>query len=127
MTVTGRGIATLPASDIERAKSWYAENLGLKPATESGDGLVYELAAGTKVLLFPSSGRASGTHTQVAFEVDDLEAEVRGMKAHGVVFEDYDMPGFKTENSILVEGDIVSAWLRDSEGNLIALSSKLPY
>ncbi|GIG60031.1 glyoxalase [Longispora fulva] len=127
MTITGRGVATLPASDIERAKSWYAEILGLKPAMETEQGLLYDLKAGTKVLLFPSTGRASGTHTQVAFEVDDLEAEVRGMKAHGVVFEDYDMPGFKTENSILSDGDTRSAWLHDSEGNLISISTPLPY
>ena len=127
MTVTGRGFATLPASDLERAKSWYAENLGLKPAQEVDGGVVYDMAEGTKVFLFTSSGKPSGTHTQVSFEVEDVEAEVRGMKSHGVQFEEYDLPGFKTEDSIVTDANGKGAWLHDSEGNLIAISERLPF
>ncbi|MBB6036984.1 VOC family protein [Phytomonospora endophytica] len=127
MPTIKRSVTTLPAGDLERAKSWYAENLGLKPTAEDASGLVYELDGGTKVCLFPSTGRASGDHTQVSFDVEDLEAEVNGLKANGVEFEDYDLPGFTTRNSIFTEGDAKAAWLHDSEGNMICLSEGQGY
>ena len=114
-------IATIPAQDLERAKSFYADKLGLKPAEERGEGLRYVCGDGT-FLLFQSSGQASGTHTQLGFEVDDLEAAVAQLRANGVVFEEYDLPGFKTVDGIAeIEGER-GAWFKDSEGNLMAVS-----
>ncbi|GIH06491.1 glyoxalase [Rhizocola hellebori] len=126
MAVTGRVLGTLPASDLARAKDFYTQNLGLKPVSETEEGLIYECNENTKILLFPSSGRASGDHTQAVFEVDDLDAQVADMKGHGVVFEEYDLPGMKTENGIVTSGPIRSAFFKDSEGNLIAISEPMP-
>lgn len=122
MTVTGRVFGTLPASDLARAKDFYAHNLGLKPAKETDEGLLYECADNTRIFLFPSTGRASGNHTQAMFEVENVEAEVAEMKAHGVVFEEYDKPDFKTENGVLTMPDGgQAAWFKDSEGNLLCI------
>jgi predicted enzyme related to lactoylglutathione lyase len=121
-----RAQATLPASDFERAKDFYAQKLGLTPLSDTPGGASYEAADGDRFLLFPSAGVASGTHTQMGFQVDDVEAEVAALKDRGVVFEEYDLPGFKTENSIATAGELKTAFFKDSEGNLLGLVQMLP-
>ena len=113
--------AALPASDLERAKNFYEQKAGLTPKGETSGGLIYEGAGGTRFLLFPSFGAASGTHTQVGFLVADAEAEVAELRSRGVVFEEYDLPGFKTEGGIITDGETRSAFFKDSEGNLVGL------
>jgi len=79
--------------------------------------------------LFESAGGASGNHTQMAWEVADIESAVASLRARGVVFEEYDLPGLKTVNGIAdIEGNYPSkgvgeraAWFKDSEGNLLGL------
>jgi catechol 2,3-dioxygenase-like lactoylglutathione lyase family enzyme len=113
--------AALPASDIARAKAFYAEKLGLNPTMESEMGAMYDCGSGTRFMLFPSAGTPSGTHTQAGFSVADLEAEVAMLKSRGLVFDEYDMPGLKTEGGIATDGSTKSAFFHDSEGNLIGL------
>ena len=115
--------AALPAQDMERAKSFYADKLGLKPFEESPAGTRYRGAKG-EFGVFPSSGAPSGTHTQMGWVVDDLDAAVQELRSNGVVFEEYDMPGFKTVDGIAdIEGDR-GAWFKDSEGNLLVLGER---
>jgi catechol 2,3-dioxygenase-like lactoylglutathione lyase family enzyme len=113
---------SLPAVDLERAKRFYAEKLGLTPESEIPGGFLYRCGADTIFTLFTSQGAASGTHTQASWIVDDVEAEVADLKARGVVFEEYDTPPLKTINSIVTVEQIKGAWFKDSEGNLLALS-----
>jgi predicted enzyme related to lactoylglutathione lyase len=114
-------LATLPAKDLERAKSFYADKLELKPSEETPAGITYRVGKGG-FALFESTGAPSGDHTQLGFEVDDLEAAVEELRGRGVVFEEYDFPGFKTVNGIAeIEGE-KGAWFKDSEGNLLAVS-----
>lgn len=113
--------AALPAADLERAKRFYAEKLGLTPESESPGGLFYHCGAETRFLLFPTQGKASGTHTQAGWAVDNIEAEVAELKARGLVFEEYDMPGLKTVNGVATLGPIKAAWFKDSEGNVLGL------
>lgn len=116
--------ATIPAQDLERAKSFYADKLGLKPSEEGPEGLRYRCGKG-EFLLFQSTGTASGSHTQLGWDVADLEAAVSELRGNGVVFEEYDLPGFKTVNGIAdIEGER-GAWFKDSEGNLLALGEQL--
>ena len=81
--------AALPAADLERARRFYAEKLGLTPEREMIGALFYRCGENTQFLLFPSQGIANGTHTQASWIVDDVEAEVAELKARGVVFEEY--------------------------------------
>ena len=112
--------ATIPCSDFERAKAFYAEKLGLTPESDAPAGAFYE-SKGTRFLLFPSGGVASGTHTQLGFSVDDIAATVSELKQRGVKFEEYDFPAFDKATSIATTGDIQSAWFKDTEGNLLGI------
>jgi catechol 2,3-dioxygenase-like lactoylglutathione lyase family enzyme len=123
----------LPAQDLSRARAFYAEKLGLEPVEERPGGLRYECRNGV-FALFESVGAASGDHTQMAFEVDDIESVVAGMRSRGVVFEDVDVPGLRTVDGIAdVEGNYPSkggggeraAWFRDSEGNLLGIGQAI--
>jgi catechol 2,3-dioxygenase-like lactoylglutathione lyase family enzyme len=118
----------LPAKDLERARRFYSEKLGLEPVDERPGGLRYQ-CGGSFFALFESAGSASGTHTQMGWEVDDIETTVAALRARGVVFEEYDMPGLETKNGVAdITGNYPSkgigergAWFRDSEGNLLGL------
>ena len=113
--------ASLPCSDLNRAKTFYAEKLGLTPVDEQEPGAFYEGRDGTRFLLFPSNGTASGSHTQMGFAVADVDAEVRDLLERGVQFEQYDFPGFEKATSIAQIGDTRGAWFKDSEGNLLGI------
>jgi catechol 2,3-dioxygenase-like lactoylglutathione lyase family enzyme len=118
----------LPVKDLARARRFYSEKLGLEPAEERIGGLLYRCGNGW-FALFESSGAASGTHTQMAWDVVDIEATVAALRTRGVVFEEYDLPGLQTVNGIAtIQGNYPSkgvgergAWFRDTEGNLLGL------
>jgi predicted enzyme related to lactoylglutathione lyase len=112
---------SLPCSDLERARSFYADKLGLTPASEQSAGAFYEGRDGTRFILFPSSGSASGSHSQMGFMVADIDAEVRDLKQRGVQFAQYDFSGFDKSTSIADVGGARAAWFKDSEGNLLGL------
>jgi catechol 2,3-dioxygenase-like lactoylglutathione lyase family enzyme len=130
MTLKDSNLATrLPAQDLDRARAFYAEKLGLEPVDERPGGLLYRVSNG-EFALFSSAGAPSGEHTQMGFEVEDIEATVAELRARGVVFEEYDVPGLVTRDGIAeIEGNYPSkhargergAWFRDSEGNLLGL------
>ncbi|KMO94007.1 VOC family protein [Streptomyces roseus] len=119
----------LPAQDLDRARRFYAEKLGMEPADERPGGLLYRCGT-TEFVLFKSTGAASGTFTQMALTVDDIEAVVAELRRRGVSFEEVDAPGFRTQDGIAeIEGNYPSkgargeraAWFRDSEGNLLGI------
>ena len=110
----------LPATDLERAKRFYTEKLGLTAESEAPEGVFYR-SGDTRFLVFPSGGTASGTHTQASWIVDDVESEVAALKARGVIFEEYDTPNLKTVNSLATIGQSKGVWFKDSEGNLLGL------
>jgi predicted enzyme related to lactoylglutathione lyase len=113
--------AALPVEDLARARAFYEEKLDLTPSREVEGALFYEGDAGTGFLLFPTGGRPSGQHTQMAWFVKDIAATVAQLRRRGVRFEEYDFPGLKTVDGIADLGYEKSAWFRDSEGNLLAL------
>jgi catechol 2,3-dioxygenase-like lactoylglutathione lyase family enzyme len=89
----------LPAQDLQRARAFYAEKLGLEPAEERPGGLLYRCASG-EFALFETDGAPSGSHTQMAWQVGDIEAVVAQLSARGVVFEEYGLPGLTTVGGI---------------------------
>jgi catechol 2,3-dioxygenase-like lactoylglutathione lyase family enzyme len=135
MTLRDAKTATrLPAQDLDRARAFYADRLGLEPVDERPGGLLYRLG-GCEFALFQSMGRATGDHTQMGFEVADIESTVAELKARGVVFEEYDVPGLTTRDGIAdIEGNYPSkgasgergAWFRDSEGNMLGVGQLVP-
>lgn len=117
--------ATLPARDLERARSFYVDRLGLSVQSEDSTGLHF-VVGGSRFRLFRSSGSASGSHTQLALTVPDIEAQVNTLRAHGVSFEEYDYPTLKTVDGIADLGYARAAWLKDSEGNLLGIAQLKP-
>jgi catechol 2,3-dioxygenase-like lactoylglutathione lyase family enzyme len=112
--------ATLPAADLERAKTFYSEKLGLTPVSEEPAGIFYEVGQ-TRFAVFPTRGRPSGEHTQAGIIVDDVDVTVSELKDRGVVFEEYDFPDFKSVDSVVTTGATKGAWFKDSEGNLLGI------
>ncbi len=112
---------TLPVADLDRARAFYEGTLGFFPYSVQPTAVLYRAGEGTLFAVSKGTALSSGAHTQMAFTTDDLEAEVADAKARGVVFEEYDFPGFRTVDSIAPVGPNRAAWFKDSEGNLIGI------
>ncbi len=119
----------LPAQDLERARRFYSERLGLEPFDERPGGLLYR-CGGADFVVFQSTGASPGTFTQMAFEVDDIERAVAELRRRGVAFEEVDAPDLHTRDGIAeIDGNYPSkgargergAWFRDSEGNMLGV------
>jgi predicted enzyme related to lactoylglutathione lyase len=116
--------AAMPAQDVKRARQFYEQKLGLKPTNEQPDGSAMYMVGETGFLVFPSMGKASGDHTQMALDVDDVEDAVRELRKSGVRLEEYDFPELKTQDGLATLPDgSKGAWFKDTEGNLIAVGS----
>jgi predicted enzyme related to lactoylglutathione lyase len=114
--------AVLPATDIDRAKRFYGETLALSSVGATPDGgQIYECAEGTRLAVYPSEAPPNGHYTQGSWEVDDIEDEVASLRARGIVFEEYDLPGLRTEDGIATVGGAKGGWFKDSEGNLLGV------
>ena len=133
MLKTGRVATRLPVQDMDRARKFYADKLGLEPSEERPGGLLYRCAGG-EFALFESAGASPGTFTQMGWDVDDIEATVAELKGRGVVFEAVDVPGLRTIDGIAeVSGNYPSkggkgeraAWFRDSEGNMLGMGEAI--
>jgi catechol 2,3-dioxygenase-like lactoylglutathione lyase family enzyme len=120
MMLSGRRVhTTLPTADVDRLRTWYEDVLGFTPMAIRPNAVLYETTPGSVFAISRGSVLSSGSHTQMAFTVDDVDAEVADLKARGVVFEDYDMP--RTEGGIARIGPGRAAWFKDPDGNLLAV------
>ena len=116
---------TLPASDLERAKAWYASVLGLEPVETSEDGSYWYEVGGNRFLVYSSQFAGSNKATAMAIGVDDVAATVADLRSKGAVFEDYDYgDDFRTVDGIFTAPSGTElAWLKDSEGNILGLAT----
>jgi len=117
MLKNARIVPYIPVADVSRARKFYEEKVGLKPKGEYAGGVIYECGNGSHVFMYPSPGAGTSRASTAFWQVDDVATEVAELKARGVVFEEYDMPGIKMENSIASAGGAKTAWFKDSEGN----------
>jgi predicted enzyme related to lactoylglutathione lyase len=115
--------ANIPASDLGRARDFYADKLGLMPSQEFGDeALAYRTAGGTAFNVYRTDFAGQAGHTIAQWHVTDIEAQVRDLKAKGVDFEVYDMPGVEWDGEIAaIPGMGRAAWFKDSEGNTMCV------
>ena len=113
--------AILPAVDLERAKKFYKEKLGLQPIdTPDLGGAMFECGQGTQLYLYQRDTATKADHTVAGWQVENIEEVVRALRERGVVFEQYDLPGLKTdERGIATMGSSKGAWFKDSEGNIL--------
>ena len=121
--------ANIPASDLERAKAFYQDMLGLTPTTELGGvWLRYETSAGTAFNVYQTEYAGQAGHTIAQLHVADVAAEVRALTDKGVVFETYpDMPGVTWDGPVASLGPMgTAAWFKDSEGNILCIDNGAP-
>jgi catechol 2,3-dioxygenase-like lactoylglutathione lyase family enzyme len=113
--------ATIPVSDLARAKRFYGETLGLAVARDTEGGVMYR-SGKTLFFVYPSGYKAGG-HTQMSWFVQDIKSEVAGLRAKGITFEEYDVPGLTQVDGIMQSGPgVQTAWFKDPDGNMLGLT-----
>jgi catechol 2,3-dioxygenase-like lactoylglutathione lyase family enzyme len=115
----------LPASDLDRAKRWYSEKLGLEPVREDEYGGAEYETGGATFLLYQSEFAGTNKATAAGFRVDDFDSAIAELRSRGVVFEDVDFGEFgSTVDGVMTmpDGNDKAAWFKDSEGNILSLS-----
>jgi catechol 2,3-dioxygenase-like lactoylglutathione lyase family enzyme len=119
--------AALPAADLERAKRWYSEKLGLEPVDEDEFGGAHYETGGVHFMVFLTPNAGTNQATAAGFSVDNFDEVVDELRGRGVVFEDVDFGEMgKTIDGVISapDGSMKSAWFKDSEGNILALSTQ---
>jgi predicted enzyme related to lactoylglutathione lyase len=128
MLSSSRVEANIPAADLARARDFYADALGLTPERElAGVQLGYRTDGGTSFTIYETTYAGQAGHTIAQWHVDDIESEVRDLKAKGVRFEIYEnMPGVRWDGEIAsIEGMGRAAWFKDSEGNIMCVDQEV--
>ena len=111
----------LPAADLARAKAFYTQTLGLSVLFESDAGVGFTAGSGAMLFIYPY-GQTKAEHTTAGFMVADVESVVAELRAKGLKFEEYDLPGLKTVNGIAEAGGVKGAWFKDTEGNTLSIA-----
>jgi catechol 2,3-dioxygenase-like lactoylglutathione lyase family enzyme len=117
-------IATVPVKNIEAARKFYEGTLGLKQTRSEEPGVLGYKSGKANVLVYESQYAGTNKATAVTWAVEDLEGVVRDLKAKGIRFEHYDMPGTTRKGDIHGSGKTKAAWFKDPDGNILALVSE---
>ena len=114
--------ATLAVSDLQRARDFYENTLGLDPLLEVPESILYT-SGNSVVLVYSSEYAGTNQATAATWAVgDDFEAIVQGLKTKGVTFEHYDdLPGTTREGDVHTIGDLKGVWFKDPDGNILSL------
>ena len=121
--------AALPASDLDRAKAWYSEKLGLQPVWEDEYGGAHYEAGGTHFLVYVSPFAGTNQATAAGFSVENFDEMIGELRGKGVTFEEVDFGELgKTIDGVISSPDGLgkAAWFKDSEGNILALTTPPP-
>jgi catechol 2,3-dioxygenase-like lactoylglutathione lyase family enzyme len=111
----------LLATDLVEARDFYADKLGLPVLDESEHSLTFGCGGGSRLIISKSDTGTADTQTQAQWRVQDLAAELADLRSRGVKIEDYDEPGFRTEDGIYDAGSALFAWITDPAKNSLAL------
>jgi len=119
----GKAHATpmIAVKDIDRAKRFYGEKLGMKPFQEMGDQLFMLKSGDTTLSVYKSEFAGTNKATLLTFDVDDISAEVNELKSKGIAFEHYDLEGLTPEGDIYRGEGMKTAWFKDPDGNILSL------
>jgi catechol 2,3-dioxygenase-like lactoylglutathione lyase family enzyme len=110
----------IAVKDLDRARTFYEDTLGLDEVDDFGEGFVLK-SGDSKLNVYRSQFAGTNKATALTFDVDDIDSEVRDLKARGVTFEHYDLPGLKQEGDIHVGEGMKTAWFKDPDGNILSL------
>lgn len=121
MLGTRNAVANLAVSDIDRARNFYTDTLGLKEIDQEGEDMFVLESGGSRVNVYRSDYAGTNEATAVTWEVEDIEKEVAELKGKGVAFERYDLPGMEHDGDLHVADDFKVAWFKDPDGNILNL------
>jgi catechol 2,3-dioxygenase-like lactoylglutathione lyase family enzyme len=117
--------ATLPVSDLDRAREFYEKKLGLTVDEETAAGVLYRVGGGdSRLFVYPSQFAGTNQATSASFDVEDIAATVAELRGMGITFEEYDFPGLKTVDGIAELDGELGAWFKDPDGNILALGQR---
>jgi catechol 2,3-dioxygenase-like lactoylglutathione lyase family enzyme len=117
--------ATVAVKDIEAGKKFYEETLGLTKAEDDPGGILYK-SGDSFVFVYQSEFAGTNKATAVSWGVgEDIQSVVDGLKAKGVSFEQYEIPGATHEGDVHVIGDLKAAWFKDPDGNILNITNKM--
>ncbi len=117
--------AAIAVSDLGKAKHFYEDQLGLTPSEEDETGVRYRCGEGTGIFVYLSVENAGKSEaTMAGWFVDDLDETMAELASRGVTFERYSQPGLETdEHGVFDGGDFKAAWIRDPDGNTLAITA----
>lgn len=118
----GKSDATpmIAVRDLDRARAFYEETLGLKEEENFGEGFILR-SGDTRVTVYRSEFAGTNKATALAFDVDDIGKEVAELKDKGIFFEHYDLPGLEQKGDLYVAEGMKTAWFKDPDGNILSL------
>jgi catechol 2,3-dioxygenase-like lactoylglutathione lyase family enzyme len=119
MLGTRNAVANLAVGDIDRARDFYTGTLGLRQVDNEGEELIVLKSGDSFVNVYRSEYAGTNEATAVTWQVDDIDAEVAALRAKGVTFEHYDMPGLALEGDVHVGPGMKVAWFKDPDGNIL--------
>lgn len=118
-------VATIAVKDMEAAKKFYEGTLGLTKASDDPGGILYK-SGNSNVFIYQSEFAGTNKATAASWGVgDDLESVIEGLKAKGVSFESYDIPGATKQGDVHVMGELKVAWFKDPDGNILNIVNKM--
>ena len=117
--------AYIPVSDVARGRQFYEEKIGLRPKQENAEGVLYECGNGALAFMYRSQGAGASKASTAFWTVKDVVAEMAALRGKGIAFEEYDMPGVKTVNGIATGCGNRTAWFKDADGNILAISQRI--
>jgi catechol 2,3-dioxygenase-like lactoylglutathione lyase family enzyme len=118
-----KAFCSFSVDDLQRAKQFYGETLGLD-LVETPEGLELHIAGSAPVFIYPSNNYTAPKHTVLNFPVEDIEVAVDELAARGVRMEQYDLPDLKTDERGIFRGDSgprAIAWFKDPAGHVLSV------
>jgi catechol 2,3-dioxygenase-like lactoylglutathione lyase family enzyme len=116
--------ANVAVKDLKVARRFYADTLGLQQVDSEGDEVAVFQSGHSKLNVYRSKYAGTNKATAVTWAVGDrVDDVVRDLKAKGVAFEHYDMPGMQRQGDIHTDGNIKTAWFKDPDGNILNVIS----
>jgi catechol 2,3-dioxygenase-like lactoylglutathione lyase family enzyme len=115
--------ATLPVSDVDRAREFYEKTLGFTIEEENAGGILYQVGD-SHLFVYPSQFAGTNQATAASFDVENLDAAVAEMRSMGITFEEYDFPGLKTVDGIAELDGERGAWFKDPDGNILSIGER---
>lgn len=111
----------IAVKDLDRARAFYEETLGLTTIDTLGDEVVSMKSGATRIDVYRSEFAGTNKATALTFPVSDIQSEVAGLKEKGIMFEQYDMDGLDKQGDIYVAEGMKTAWFKDPDGNILSL------